>query len=92
MSEPLHGAAPEPTPGGGSVSAATRRGMHDLFDALEAAPRGQSGPGGAARGYRPGRTLGVGVEIRRQIGRRRTQISFGLLAVLPIVLALLFVH
>lgn len=87
MSEPT----PEPLqPPPVSVSAATRRGMHDLLDALDAVPTTEVGPGGSAHGYRPGRTLSVRTEIRRQISRRRTQISFGLLAVLPIVLAIAF--
>lgn len=89
MSEPLHD-APEPHGPKPHVSAATRRGMHDLLDALAAAPTGEAGAGGAAHGYRPGRTLSIGVEIRRQIGRRRTQFAFGLLAILPIILAIAF--
>lgn len=83
MSEPLHEASHP-------VSAATRRGMHDLLDALATAPAGATGADGAARGHRPGRTLRLRVEIRRQIGRRRTQFAFGLLAILPIVLAIAF--
>jgi ABC-2 type transport system permease protein len=43
--------------------------------------------GGAAAGYRPSATLRLRVEVRRQIGRRRTQLSLGFLAILPLLLA-----
>lgn len=42
---------------------------------------------GAAPGYRPGGTLPLAVEVRRQLGRRRTQLALGFLAVLPLLLA-----
>jgi len=41
---------------------------------------------GAAAGYRPGRTLRLGVELRRQFKRRRTIGVFALMAALPLVL------
>jgi ABC-2 type transport system permease protein len=41
---------------------------------------------GAAAGYRPGRTLRLGVELRRQFKRRRTLGVFALMAALPLVL------
>jgi ABC-2 type transport system permease protein len=41
---------------------------------------------GAAAGYRPERTLRLGVELRRQFKRRRTIGVFALMAVLPLVL------
>ncbi|AOS62872.1 ABC transporter permease [Actinoalloteichus hymeniacidonis] len=41
---------------------------------------------GAATGYRPERTLRLRVEFGRQLRRRRTGISLGLLLVLPVVL------
>jgi len=41
-------------------------------------------------GYRPGRTLPVRVELVRQLRRRRTQIVFGLVAVLPVILWVAF--
>ena len=44
----------------------------------------------AAPGYRPGRTLPLRVELVRQLGRRRTAVVFGLLAVLPFVLVAAF--
>jgi ABC-type transport system involved in multi-copper enzyme maturation permease subunit len=40
----------------------------------------------SAPGYSPGRTLPFTVEFVRQLGRRRTMISFGLLLVLPWIL------
>lgn len=43
--------------------------------------------GGAAAEYRPSATLRLRVEVRRQIGRRRTQLSLGFLAILPLLLA-----
>jgi ABC-2 type transport system permease protein len=48
-----------------------------------------TGEGGAA-GYRANRTLGLRVELARQLRRRRTQITFGLLIVLPFILLLAF--
>lgn len=41
---------------------------------------------GSVLGYRPGRTLRFGVELRRQLSRRRTKLIFALLALLPLVL------
>jgi ABC-2 type transport system permease protein len=43
-----------------------------------------------AAGYRPGRTLRLRVEARRQLRRRRTMIVFGLLAALPFILMAAF--
>lgn len=66
----------------------TRPGHHTLLDAQ---PPAEPGPdGGAAPGYRPGRTLPLRVELRRQLRRRRTQVAFGFLAVLPFLLVLAF--
>ncbi|MEO6956760.1 MAG: ABC transporter permease subunit [Antricoccus sp.] len=47
-------------------------------------------PQGAAAGYRPGQTLGFTVEIRRQLGRRRTIGVFAFMAALPLILVLAF--
>jgi ABC-2 type transport system permease protein len=44
----------------------------------------------AANGYQPGRTMPIRVELRRQIRRRRTQISLGFLAILPVLLLIAF--
>lgn len=49
-----------------------------------------AGPDGAASGYHPDRTLRLGVELRRQWRRRRTQLVFALVTLLPVVLALAF--
>jgi ABC-2 type transport system permease protein len=45
---------------------------------------------GAAAGYRPGATLGIWVELIRQLKRRRTKATFVFLAVLPLILILAF--
>lgn len=45
---------------------------------------------GAVAGYRPGRTLRLRVELSRQLRRRRTQLLFALIAVLPFVLVAAF--
>ncbi|BBA95913.1 putative ABC transporter permease [Actinacidiphila reveromycinica] len=52
---------------------------------------GPAGSGGiAAPGYRPGRTLRLRVEARRQLRRRRTLVVGGLLVLLPFVLMAAF--
>ncbi len=43
-----------------------------------------AGPAPAA--YRPGRTLPIRVELLRQLKRRRTRVSFALIALLPVIL------
>ena len=48
-------------------------------------PRGVQATGAAA-GYRPGRTLRLGVELRRQFKRRRTLGVFAAMVALPLVL------
>ena len=45
-----------------------------------------SAPTGAAAGYRPERTLRLGVELRRQFKRRRTLGVFALMGALPLLL------
>ncbi|WP_433500443.1 ABC transporter permease [Sphaerimonospora sp. CA-214678] len=45
---------------------------------------------GQARGYAPGRTLPLRVEILRQFKRRRTLVMFGLLLALPWILVVAF--
>ena len=45
---------------------------------------------GAAAGYRPGATLGVRVELIRQLKRRRTKAAFAFLVLLPLLLILAF--
>ncbi|GAA4916128.1 ABC-2 type transport system permease protein [Stackebrandtia albiflava] len=47
-------------------------------------------PDGAAPGYRAHATLTFGTEFRRQLTRRRTQVTLALLALLPVVLYLAF--
>lgn len=42
--------------------------------------------GGASTPYRPGRTLPLRVELVRQLTRRRTHITFGLITLLPVIL------
>jgi len=41
-------------------------------------------------GYRPHRTLPLRVELVRQLRRRRTQVTFGLVALLPVILWIAF--
>ncbi|MFI7586585.1 ABC transporter permease [Spongisporangium articulatum] len=53
-------------------------------------PRPSTSPDGAAAGYRARRTLGFRVEARRQLTRRRTQLSLGFLMVLPFILVAAF--
>lgn len=45
---------------------------------------------GRAHGYTSGRTLPFRTELRRQLGRRRTQLSIGFLALLPVILVVAF--
>jgi ABC-2 type transport system permease protein len=45
---------------------------------------------GAAPRYRPGRTLSIGAEWRRQLSRRRTQLALGLMVVLPLIILVAF--
>jgi ABC-2 type transport system permease protein len=42
-------------------------------------------PADPAVGHRPGRTLPLRVELVRQLRRRRTQVTFGLVALLPVI-------
>jgi ABC-2 type transport system permease protein len=64
-----------------SKIAATRRGIHDRLTGAEL---------GQVPRFDPGHTLRLHVELVRQIKRRRTQVVFGLLIVLPILVALAF--
>lgn len=54
------------------------------------AVRGEPGKDGAAAGYRYTATLSVWTEMRRQMTRRRTQLTLGLLVLLPIIMVLAF--
>ena len=54
------------------------------------APEATLAAGPAAPGYRPGRTLRLRVELARQLARRRTQISMGLVVLLPVLLWIAF--
>ncbi|GAA5170412.1 MULTISPECIES: ABC transporter permease [Amycolatopsis] len=63
-----------------------------LDELTELASREQvrSGPDGAVAGYRAGRTLRLGVELRRQLRRRRTQLVLGFVVLLPFILVVAF--
>jgi ABC-2 type transport system permease protein len=61
--------------------AATHTGVHDRLAQHDA---------GRAPSFNPRRTLALRVEFARQLKRRRTQITFGLLLVLPILIAIAF--
>lgn len=65
------------------------RGSHDGI-AHAAAPSAGHGPDGAAAGFDARRTLPLRVEIRRQLTRRRTQLTLGFLVVLPFLLIAAF--
>ncbi|MEO5832118.1 MAG: ABC transporter permease, partial [Nakamurella sp.] len=59
--------------------------------ALESLPApGAAEPSGVAVGFRPARTLRFGVEVRRQLKRRRTQMTLGFMVLLPVILAVAF--
>jgi ABC-2 type transport system permease protein len=45
---------------------------------------------GGAAGYRPGHTLTLWTEIRRQASRRRTQLALGFMVLLPLIILLAF--
>lgn len=45
---------------------------------------------GAAPGYRPGATLSVWTEWRRQASRRRTQLALGFMVLLPLIILVAF--
>ncbi|HET9658294.1 MAG TPA: ABC transporter permease subunit [Kineosporiaceae bacterium] len=65
------------------------RGSHEGLEHA-AGPSAEHGPDGSAAGYRWSATLGLGVEIRRQLTRRRTQLTLGFLVVLPFLLVAAF--
>jgi len=65
------------------------RGHHEGIAAMSA-PSGKSQPDGGSLGYRARRTLGLRVEARRQLTRRRTQLALGFLVVLPFILIAAF--
>lgn len=44
----------------------------------------------AVRGYRPTRTLSFAIELRRQLSRRRTQLTLGFMVVLPLIILIAF--
>src|SRR3954452_3696213 len=64
-----------------SKYAATRRGIHARLSELDA---------GRAPDFNPRHTLRLRVEFARQVKRRRTQVAFGLLILLPIIIAIAF--
>ncbi|SHH53992.1 ABC-2 type transport system permease protein [Jatrophihabitans endophyticus] len=64
-----------------SKVAATHRGVHDRLAVLDP---------DRPHTYNAHRTLRLRVEFVRQVKRRRTQVSFGLLLVLPIIIACAF--
>jgi ABC-2 type transport system permease protein len=61
------------------------RGTHEGLDHVSAPPPAP-GAAGAAAGFRARRTLPYLVEVRRQLTRRRTQLTHGFLVVLPFLL------
>ena len=78
---------------GGSVMSPIHqdRSADAAVKALDSMPApGVADASGVAVGYRPGRTLPFGVELRRQLKRRRTQFTLGFMVLLPIILAIAF--
>ena len=65
------------------------RGTHAGIDHA-AAPSAEHGAAGAVAGYHGRRTLPLAVEIRRQLTRRRTQLTLGFLVLLPFLLIAAF--
>ena len=65
------------------------RGVHDLLAAAPPPPA-PTGAAGAAPGHDPRRVLPLSAELRRQLPRRRTQLAFGFLVLLPFLLVLAF--
>ena len=65
------------------------RGSHTELSAA-AVPPPTAAPHGGAPGYDPRRTLPLRIELRRQLGRRRTQITLELLVVLPLLLVVAY--
>jgi ABC-2 type transport system permease protein len=61
------------------------RGSHEGIEHAEA-PAARHGADGAVAGFDVRRTLPFGVEVRRQLTRRRTQLTLGFLVVLPFLL------
>src|SRR4051812_1618360 len=53
-------------------------------------PPGAAEASGVAVGYRAARTLRFGVEMRRQLKRRRTQLTLAFMIVLPVILVIAF--
>ncbi len=66
-----------------------RQGIHSGLDSI-GPPPALTERSGAAEGYSPRATLGLGVELRRQLTRRRTQATLGFLVVLPFLLIAAF--
>jgi ABC-2 type transport system permease protein len=66
------------------------RGHHEGFAAMAPPQASAVQPDGAAAGYAARRTLGLRVELRRQLTRRRTQFALGFLVVLPFLLVAAF--
>lgn len=62
-----------------------RTGTHEGLSHADA-PSAAPGPDGAAAGFVARRTMPYLVEVRRQLTRRRTQLTLGLLVVLPFIL------
>ncbi|MEU6646001.1 ABC transporter permease [Saccharomonospora sp. NPDC046836] len=63
--------------------------LEELTDAASSEAT-EVGADGAVAGYRAGRTLRLGVELRRQLRRRRTQLVLGFVVLLPLILVAAF--
>jgi ABC-2 type transport system permease protein len=57
---------------------------------MDTAERTVTERAGGAPGYRPGATLSIAAEWRRQASRRRTQLALGFMVVLPLIILIAF--
>lgn len=69
---------------------AALRALTDAAERENSVAASERAPDGATADYRPGRTLRLSVEMRRQLRRRRTLLLFGFIAVLPFILVAAF--
>jgi ABC-2 type transport system permease protein len=83
MNETNGADAPQSVPGKGAEKS-TEKGV------VLADPRPVTQEDGSVDGYSPGKTLPLRVELGRQLGRLRTKLALGFLAILPLLLLLAF--
>lgn len=89
MGSSRRGSATEANPGADHGVHTDPAALLELTDAAEHEPT-EVAPDGSVAGYRVSRTLPLGVELRRQLRRRRTQLLLGFVALLPFILVVAF--